>query len=885
MALAAVSSIASAGISEITDLRCEYLRNPLGLDVVTPRLSWIIRSDRRGTSQSAYRVLVASSAELLQSDTGDLWDSGKIDSSQSIQVEYTGKPLASGQACSWKVEVWDERGIALPWSAPATWTMGLLNPDDWAGKWIGPSPSPDKSDAPILRKEFEISQPVRRAMLYVCGLGYYELHLSGAKVGDHVLDPPVTKYDKRVLYVTYDVTSQLAQGRNAIGIILGNGWYDTTVSDAWDFDKAPWRARPQVRLQLNLEFADGSRRQVVTDSSWKMATGPWLFDQTRVGEIYDARKEIPGWTIAGFDDSRWQPAIVREPPAGRLAASNVEPIRVIQTIRPVKISQPKPGIYLFDLGQNIAGWPRLTVSGPAGATVSMRCGEVLAPDGTLDNSAIQSLVHSPDFQCDRFTLSGNGVEVWAPRFTYHGFQYVEVQGLPTPPGADTIVGEVVHSAFEPAGEFECSDPLLNRIETASKWSYLNNFVGIPTDCPQREKNGWTGDAQLAVAMGLEHFKGEASYTQWIDTFQDCMRADGKLPCIAPTSGWGYDVLDGPAWESAYLLIPWEMYRQSGDRRILTSHYDGFKKWIDFYTRLAKDHIVSYGLGDWEPVKTKTPAAITSTAYYYRDLLIVAETAELLGRGHEADHYRDLAQQVRQSFNSTFFDPKTGNYGDGSQTALACALYQGLAPDDQRPRVVENLVQAVHRAADHLDTGILGAKYILRALSDNGRGDIAWKLATQRTRPSWGNWIERGATTLWEDWDGKSSRNHVMFGDISAWFIEYLAGISPDDSAPGYKKIVIHPLLLGDLKSASATRQCMYGTIHCDWTRAGRGLSMNVTIPANTSATVYIPARDPAAVKEAMGPLADSDGIKVIRFESHAVVIQLESGDYRFTSRY
>ena len=508
---------------------------------------------------------------------------------------------------------------------------------------------------------------------------------------------------------------------------------------------------------------------------------------------------------------------------------------------------------------------------------------ILGEDGILNNSEIGKLVRSPDFQCDHYTLKGEGEEVWEPRFTYHGFQYVQVEGLPAAPTQNTIVAQVVHSSFEPAGSFECSDPLLNKIERAAVWSYVNNFVGIPTDCPQREKNGWTGDAQLVVRMGLEHFHGEAAYTQWINTLEDCQRADGKLPCIAPTSGWGYNRLDGPAWESAYLLIPWEVYQQSGDRGILTSHYEGFKRWVDWYTRSAKNHIVSYGLGDWAPVKTKTPAALTSTAYYYRDLLIIAETAQLLGRPQEADDYRKLAREVRQSFNAMFFNPNTGQYGDGSQTALSCALYQGMVADDQRPRVVQNLVDAVHRAGDHIDTGILGARYILRALSDNGRGDVAWKLITRRTEPSWGNWIERGATTLWEKWDGSGSRNHIMFGDISSWFIEYLAGITPDASAPGYKKFVIRPQLLGDLTSASATRNCMYGTIHSEWNLAGNRMTLKATIPVNTSAMIFIPAKNLAAVREGGKPIANEKGIKLVRVEASSIVVTVGSGDFEFSS--
>ncbi len=407
-------------------------------------------------------------------------------------------------------------------------------------------------------------------------------------------------------------------------------------------------------------------------------------------------------------------------------------------------------------------------------------------DGTIENADIKQHVHSPDFQLDTYILKGEGVETYEPRFTYNGFQYVQVEGLPSAPTADTLVAQVVRTSFGSAGSFECSDEMLNKIEHAAKWAYASNFVGIPPTVPHREKNGWTGDAQLAVAMGLEHFHGEAAYAQWITTLEDTMQPDGKLCCIAPTSGWGYTRLDGPAWESAYLLVPWEIYQQSGDRRILESHFDGFKRWAEWYAKKAKNNIVNYGLGDWAPVKTKTPDAVTSTAYYFRDLQIIAETARLLNKDSEAEFITDRRSWFvgRSIQNST--TPKTAQYANGSQTALSCAIYQGIVEDENRAKVAENLVTAVHAGNDHIDTGILGAKYLLRTLSDTGHIDVAWKLATQRTSPSWGHWIDMGATTLWEEWDGSQSRNHIMFGDISAWFIEYLAGIRPDPSSPDTK---------------------------------------------------------------------------------------------------
>jgi alpha-L-rhamnosidase len=912
LGLSASSATVLAGEQglSVADLRCEYLVNPLGLDVVKPRLSWKIVSNYRGTMQSAYRLLIASSAGMLAQQKGDLWDTGKVDSDQSIQLEYAGKPLLSGERVFWKVQVWNASRQASGWSETASWSMGLLSPEDWKGKWIGQASSPEDAKsktpppAPLLRKNFSLNKPVKRATASVCSLGYYELFLNGSKVGDHVLDPPLTEFNKRALYVTYDVTNQLTGGANAVGAQLGSSWYNTTAPDAWQFEKATWRALPQMKMQIDIEYADGTRDQVVSDSSWKMSTGAMLFEQARVGEIYDARLEKPDWCKADYDESGWTSVSLREGGSGVVSASNVEPIKVMATLKPVKISQPKPGIYVYDMGQNLAGWPKLTVTGPAGTAVHMKCGERVFADGTVDTRNISVDNRGSKVQCDTYILKGAGTEVYEPRFTYHGFQYVEVDGLPSEGTIDNIQAQVVGTSFAPAGSFESSDETINKIENATVWTYKSNFVGIPTDCPHREKNGWTGDAQLACQMGLEHFHGEAAYTQWIQSLEDCMRDDGKLPCICPSTSWGYDRLDGPAWESAYELIPWEMYQQSGDTRILVSHYEGFKKWIDWYTRRAKNHIVTYGLGDWAPVKTQTRDGLTSTGYYYRDLLIISETAKLLGKDDEAKEYAELAAEVRKAFIATFFDPVTGEVGssvppdaakkkptaapgpivlDGTQAGLACALYQGLLNDADRDRIVANLIEKVQRSDGHIDTGILGAKYILRALSDNGHADVAWQIAIYPGQPGWVNWINMGASTLWEEWDGSLSRNHIMFGDISSWFVEYIGGIRYDPTAPGCKKCIIHPLLLGNVTSAKATRECMYGTISSEWKRNDKQVTLKVAVPANTTATVFVPAKDAAKVTEGGKVVTSADGVRFVRMEGGAAVFSVGSGSYDFNS--
>lgn len=873
---AVVLGVCSAGAVlavEVENLRCEYLANPYGIDVLQPRLSWLLASDRRGEKQTAYQVVVTTAL-------GELWDSGKVESDQSIQVEYAGKPLASRQACQWKVRVWDRDGKPSAWSRPATWTMGLLQPEAWKAQWIG-SPSGELvAPAPLLRKTFTVAKPVKRATVYVTGLGFYELHLNGGKVGDREMDPGFTRYDRRVLYATHDVTPQIHRGVNTIGMILGNGWYNYTVRAAWDFDKAPWRAQPKMILQLELELADGSTQTIISDDSWQTTAGPVVFNALLNGEFYDARREIAGWDRGTTGGNAWVAAKTVAPPGGILSAQMAPPVRVTQALQPVKLTQPKPGVFVYDIGQNLAGVAELTVRGPAGTVVELKYGEELNPDGTLNQDKIKIHTHQGEFQTDRYTLKGRGQEVWRPRFVYHGFQYVQVTGFPGTPTLKNLRALAMNAAFASAGSFECSNGLLNQIQRNTLWSARANFYSIPTDCPQREKNGWTGDAHLAAEACLYNFDIAANYTKWLRDFQDEQQTNGVIPAIIPTGGWGYKWGNGPAWDSAYLLIPWDLYLYRGDQRILAEHYENFKRYVDYVSRRATNHIANFGLGDWCPAKTKTPEKITSTGYFFRDAAMVADIAGLLGKKDEAAKYAALATAIRQAFNREFPELQT-------QTALGCALYQGLAEPDARAALVQKLVANVESQGNHLDCGILGTKYLLHALSDNGRADVAYKVATQTTAPGWGHWIETGATTLLEQWVNKPgddlSRNHIMFGDISAWFYENLAGIQPDPAAPGFKHIILQPAIVGDLKWVRAHYDSPYGRIVSEWKSEGGAFTWKITVPPNTTATVHVPTNDTGAVMEGGHPLAKVRGVKFLRLENGCVVLEIESGHYTFTS--
>ena len=858
---------------EVENLRCEYLANPNGIDVLQPRLSWMLDSDRRGEKQTAYQVVVTTTQ-------GELWDSGKVPSDQSIQVEYAGKPLSSRQACQWRVRVWDKDGKPSAWSKPATWTMGLLTPDDWQAKWIGSPAGELVAPAPLLRKTFTVAQPIKRATVYVTGLGFYELHLNGGKVGDHEMDPGFTRYDRRVLYATHDVAPQIHRGVNTIGMMLGNGWFNYSVTNDWNYDKAPWRAQPKMILQLELELADGTTQTIVSDESWQTTDGPVMFNALLNGEFYDARREISGWDRNAAGNGDWVAAKVVAPPAGILSAQMAPPVRVTQTLRPVKLTQPSPGVFVYDLGQNLAGVAEITLRGPAGTVVELKYGEKLNPDGTLNQDELKMYAKPGDFQTDRYTLNGRGTEVWRPRFVYHGFQYVQITGFPGTPTLKNLLALGMNAAFETSGQFECSKDLLNKIQHNTLWSARANFYSFPTDCPQREKNGWTGDAHLAAEACLYNFDMAANYTKWLRDIQDEQQTDGVLPCIMPTGGWGYKWGNGPAWDSAYLLIPWDLYLYRGDRRILGEHYENFKRYVDYVNRRATNRIANFGLGDWCPAKTRTPARITSTGYFYRDAIIVADIAGLLGKKDDAEKYTALAADIKQSFNREFPELQT-------QTALGCALYQGLAEPANRPALVEQLVANVESQSNHLDCGNLGTKYLLHALSDNGRADVAYNIATQTTMPGWGYWIKNGATTLFEHWDDKTkeglSRNHIMFGDISAWFYENLAGIQPDPTAPGFKHIVLKPSVVGDLKWVKAHYDSPYGRIVSEWESRRGTFTWKITVPPNTSATVYVPTSNVASVKEGGHPLAKVRGVKFLRMENGCVVLEIQSGSYDFSS--
>jgi alpha-L-rhamnosidase len=873
-------------------LRCEYLENPLGIDAPAPRLSWIVNGAGRARRQTAYRLLVAHSEAALRLGRGDLWDSGKIVSSSTGPVSYAGPALGSATRVWWSVRVWDEADRPSAWSVPAWWETALLDGADWHGQWIaraafsGLQTTPP-TRPPLLRRDFILDGPVKRARVYVTGLGYFELSINGARVGDHLLDPGFTRYDRRVLYVTHDVTAALRRGGNTLGVMLGNGWFNVETRAAWDFEAAPWRATPRLLLELRVEYEDGRTAMIASDQEWKTADSPITFSSIYGGENYDARLEWPGWDAPGFDDRAWNPALRVDAPKGRLAAQTMPPIRLDRVIAPVAVTEPAPGVFVFDAGQNLAGNAELVLAAPAGTTLTLRYGEGLTPEGRVDQADSARFVKRADasqqFQTDTYTFKGAGVERWHSRFNYHGFRYVEVTGAPGRLTADNLVIRYFHTDVALVGGFACSNPLLNRIWENGRWSYLSNLFGLPTDCPHREKNGWTGDAHIACEQGMLYADGITVYEKWIRDMADEQFITGALPGIVPTSGqWGYRRYCGPAWDSAFLLVPWYLYEYYGDDSLLRANFAGYKKYVDYLTSQACEGVVNIGLGDWNPWKTRTPEAVTDTGYYYRDARMVATIARWLGQEADARKYDALADAIKRAFNEAFYDDATGSYSVGSQTALGCALYLGLTEPENEARVLDALVAAVERNDGHLDFGLLGSKYVLNALSARGRTDVAYTIASQKTQPGWGWWIGQGATTLWENWTGAESHNHTFFGDVNAWMVKFLAGIQPDPTAPGFKRIVIAPNPVGDLASASGYYDSVRGRIASEWVLADGIFRLRLTIPANCEATVFLPAGEFATITEGGRTLAAAEGVRLLSRTQDRAVVAVGSGHYAFS---
>ncbi len=898
------------------DLKSEYQVNPLGLQTGQPRFSWTLASKERGSTQKAYQMLAASSPDKLSDTEADLWNSGRVESRDQLGIVYSGNPLHSGQRIYWKVGVWGDDKEAN-WSRPAWFEIALLTPEDWKAKWITrdtPRITSEKEmfedrPSPLYRKEFSIEKKIKRARAYVSGLGYYELHINGKRIGDHVLDPGWTSYSKRVLYSTYDVTRELQHGENAVGVMLGNGWYDPLPLRMWG--KINPRdhltiGEPRLILQLAIEFTDGTSQTVVSDGSWHVGDGPVLRNSVYLGEVYDARREKSDWDKPRFNDSTWENAIVAKEPLGKLSAQDAPPIRVTHTFKAVKLTEPKPRVFIFDLGQNFAGWSRLRVKGPAGTKVRMRYGELLYKDGTLNGMTsvcgqikgggkdyVYDGVGMPRtaFQLDEYILRGDGEEIFTPHFTFHGFRYVEVTGYPGKPTLDSIEGLVLNTDIPSAGEFVCSNEMFNRIQHIAIWAELSNLFSVQSDCPHREKFGYGGDLVADSEMALLNFDMSRFYAKVADDFSDAVRANGGFTETAPFVGIsdsGLGEQSGPiGWGTAHPLLQWQLYQYYGDKRILAEQYDATKRWIELLHIKAKDFILDNGIGDHESLVPKRPI-LTGTGFYYLNVQLFARIAHVLGRESDAQEAETVSGKIKAAFNQKFLETRTGKYDIGTQCCQSVPLYLHLVPMESKQSAVDFLVNDIianHKG--HLSTGIFGTKYMLHALADAGRMDVAYDIVNQNTFPGWGYMLENGATTLWEHWDYSDntySHNHPMFGSVSEWFYKTLAGIDPADDAIGFDKIKIHPRPAKDLRWAKGIYNSIRGKIVSEWKKGMDNFQLHVIVPPNVTATVYVPAATVDRVTEGGKVVGKSEGVIFQRMENNCAVFSVSSGDYKFEAK-
>jgi hypothetical protein len=904
-------------------LRVASLTNPIGLDSERPDFSWVLVSHEpsaRNLSQSAYQILVASSAAVLAADHADIWDSGRVSSNQFLQVAYAGPALKSETSYFWKLRVWDRAGAASAWSKPASWTTALLHPDDWSAKWIAATPdtppqthSPGDDDQrldsvdpmPIFRHAFDVDRPVKQALVFVTGLGQYELDLNGENVTNSVLNPGWTDYRKTVLYQTYDLTGTLRPGRNSFAILLGRGMYDVPGVKGRYTKFVASMGQPKLILQLHVLYADGSTKTVVSDRSWKTAPGPIVFSSTYGGEDYDARRVPSEWKSSTFDDASWSNALeVSGPgglatPAAGLSGHIIPAMKVAKTYHPIHVTEPLPNTHVYDLGQNFSGWPVITVQGHAGDAVKMIPGELLDAQGLVTQA---SAAAAPDNAVTfTYTLKGGGPETWHPRFTYYGFRYVQVEthsSVSSPgdkPRLISVAGDFIHDDVQTTGEFSASLPLFNQIHRLIDNAILDNLASVLTDCPTREKLGWLEQTHLMGPSIMDNYDVAKLYEKLAGDIADAQLPSGMVPSIAPEfvqfvddSGHDTSFRDSPEWGSSVILSPWAAYQAYGDKTALAEHYAAMTAYVAYLERKSSKHILQYGLGDWYDIGPKEPGesqltskGLTATGIFYQDLQTLSRIAAALGKDQDAQRYSEEAQAVKEAFNQRFFDSATNQYDRGSQTANAMPLALDLVPEDRRAAVLAHLIEDIHQHGNHLTAGDIGFHYVVQALMDGQQGQVLFDILSRSDSPSYGYQLAKGATALTEAWDAnpKSSQDHFMLGHAEDWFYRGLAGIDLDLSRPAARQIIIRPDMLQQAGGASATIESVLGTIRSSWVY-GKTWSLDVEIPAGADATVYLPAAS-RNLTESSKPLAQLESIHPPVEEHGTTILVLGSGTYHF----
>jgi alpha-L-rhamnosidase len=898
-----------------SDLRCENLKDPQVVDISEPRLSWINvpEKESRGVFQTAWEIRVAGTKEELLSEEADLWNSGKVSSEESFNIKYGGRPLASRQDCWWQVKVWDNEGNESGWSAPAFWSMGILNDEEWKARWIGapwqdevplkkppyprgrnPAVSPfatpvDKlpPPAPLLRKNFSVSKDIKSARAYVTGLGFFEFFVNGEKAGNDVMVPNVTLYGKRddigpigamtnnnfreyrVMYLAYDIKSMLKKGENSVGAILGNGFYNP--GSFW----TQGYGTPRFLGQIHITYSDGTEDVIISDNSWRAYKSPIIMDLVYDGEHYDAQMEQQGWSSPGFDDSGWENAALRTKPEGKMKAHMSPADKVMESLSPQKIEQLGEGHFKIDFGQEISGWIHLfNIKGEKGRKIDIK---YLCESPVGDNS---------------YTMRGGDPESYAARFTWFVFREVEILNWPGDLKPEHIRAEAVYSDIGTTGNFECSNELFNTINKIWWRSQTDNMHGgIASDCPHRERSPYTGDGQVACVTVIHNFDARAFYTKWI---QDILGAqnpeNGYVPNGAP---WQPGCGGGVGWGAAMNIMPWEYFLHYGDYDLLENNYEGMKGYIRYMLTWTNKEGIMYSqapekskpnrwinLGDWVSPGNLPPDEMVHTFFLWRCSDITSKTAKILGKTEDMQYFRMIADKTRLAFQKTFFDEDKGTYGPNGGNILA--LKMGL-PDEQKKVVTASLKEDISSNGDHLDTGIFGTQFFFEVLSENGLHELACKVMNQRTQPGYGWWIEQGATTTWEKWDGEGSRNHPMFGGGLTWFYRKLAGMNADPDNPGYKHIIFKPQPADDIFYTTYSTLTPFGKAGISWKKDNGKFIMDVIVPAGSRATVYIPADKKGDVTESGKEITDSEIIKFSGIENGYVVFNIGSGEYKFSS--
>jgi alpha-L-rhamnosidase len=891
---------------------CEYRENPLGIGARQPRFSWQLISDVRADRQTAYRILVASNTSLLDQDIGDKWDTGQVESTDTVNIPFDGRALGSGERCFWKVKSWDKSGDDGTWTDTAVFETGLLAEKDWEGAWIA---APAEASAPLFRKEFCIQGQVERARLYICGLGWHEAYLNGEKVGDHEFDPAPTWYDNifpfavasRVLYVTHDITHLLRPGKNVIGALLGHGWYSSDSGNPPG--RVPSAERPILLAQINIDMKNGKRVSVATGPDWLTDSGPIIENDMVSGETYDARLEQQGFSLPGFAGV-WPNAEEVPPPSGKLESQTVEPERITRRFAAKRKLQSGETSWIFDFGQFMSGWAEIRMEGTAGTRVSMGfSGRVNYETASLDtrNADYDEVQHLGlmlgSGQEDTYIMKGDGVEVWHPRFTVHGFRYVEVTGYPGEPGMDAVVGCAVNTDIQATGVFSCSNELFNRIHHNAWWTFRGSYQGIPQDAADRaERLAWLGDPGFVAEDYMYNFRDILFWTKWLDDIADTQRADGSVSFVAPPNWGESSYRTWPCWECAYTLFVWHCYNFYDDRRVLETHYEGVKRQVEHFRAHAEEFILDDALGDHmepgtdgssNPSPVDTPKDLCATAYFYRCAQILSKMAEITERGDDRATYSTLAESIKAAFVERFLSPDTGAVATGSQTSNALALYLDLVPDDSKRRVLDHLVEEiVERRGGHLKTGIIGTDALEQALPECGRSDVMYEIASKKTYPSWGYGVVHGQTTIAEDF-GCSHHYSVsmkMHGSIEKFFYKDVAGISP--ASPGYRTVLVFPKVTTKLSSARASIESLRGTLAVEWHAQENQFWMKLTIPAGVDADVKVPVvgYSNAVITESGEPIWKSEtyvhgvpGVSAGKKENEDyIAFAVGSGTYEFS---